>query len=192
MGGSPTVTLDGREVRVPVSLAAGGPLFGLKALTEILGGELVPGETGESFTLKLGGREIVVGLGSAVVTVGDTIVSLSQPPTRGEGGLAVPLDFLAKTYGDLLGFSFDWRPGEQRLVIGRRSARELPVALDVVHLQGMTTVVLQFSDVPRYKLNQQPGRIEVQMLADRLAVPAPRRVEDPLVKTVDIAPDKVR
>ncbi|HEV7518413.1 MAG TPA: N-acetylmuramoyl-L-alanine amidase, partial [Thermoanaerobaculia bacterium] len=113
--------------------------------------------------------------------------------TRGEGGLAVPLDFLAKTYGDLSGYSFDWRPVEQRLVIGRRSARELPVTLDVVHLQGMTTVVLQFSDVPRYHLNQQPGRIEVQMLADHLAVPSPqRKIEDPLVKAVDIAPEKVR
>jgi N-acetylmuramoyl-L-alanine amidase len=190
--GTPAVVLDGREIRVPVSLVGGGPLFGLKALTEALGGELVPGETGESYSLKIGGKEVVVGLGSAVVTVGDTIVSLSQPPTRGEGGLAVPLDFLAKTYGDLLGFSFDWRPEQQRLVIGRRSARELPVTLDVVHLQGMTTVVLQFSDVPRYHLSQQPGRIEVQMLADRLAIPAPRRVDDPLVKAVDIAPERVR
>jgi len=191
--GSPTVTLDGHEVRVPVNLGPGGPLFGLKAMTDALGGELVAGETGESYTLKLGGKDVVVGLGSAVVTVGDSIVSLSQPPTRGEGGLAVPLDFLAKTYGDLSGYSFDWRPGEQRLVIGRRSARELPVALDVVHLQGMTTVVLQFSDVPRYHLNQQPGRIEMQMLADRLAVPSPpRKVEDPLVKAVDIAPERVR
>ncbi len=190
--GTPVVVLDGREIRVPVSLAGSGPLFGLKALTEALGGELVPGETGESYTLKIGGKEVVVGLGSAVVTVGDTIVSLSQPPTRGEGGLAVPLDFLGKTYGDLLGFSFDWRPEQQRLVIGRRSARELPVTLDVVHLQGMTTVVLQFSDVPRYHLNQQPGRIEVQMLADRLAVPSPRKIDDPLVKTVEIAPERVR
>ncbi|MEA2693322.1 MAG: N-acetylmuramoyl-L-alanine amidase [Acidobacteriota bacterium] len=190
---TPTVTLDGREVRVPVNLAPGGPLFGLKAMSEALGGELARGETGESYTLKVGGKEIVVGLGSAVVTVGDTIVSLSQPPTRGEGGLAVPLDFLAKTYGDLAGYSFDWRPEQQRLLIGRRSARELPVALDVVHLQGMTTIVLQFSDVPRYHLNQQPGRIEVQMLADHLAVPSPqRKVEDPLVKAVDIAPERVR
>jgi N-acetylmuramoyl-L-alanine amidase len=189
---TPTVTLDGREIRVPVSLAGGGPLFGLKALTEALGGELVPGETGESYTLKIGGKEVVVGLGSAVVTVGDTIVSLSQPPTRGEGGLAVPLDFLGKTFGDLAGFSFDWRPEQQRLAIGRRSARELPVTLDVVHLQGMTTVVLQFSDVPRYHLNQQPGRVEVQMLADHLAVPAPRKIDDPLVKAVDIAPERVR
>ncbi len=189
---TPTVTLDGREIRVPVSLAGGGPLFGLKALTEALGGELVPGETGESYTLKIGGKEVVVGLGSAVVTVGDTIVSLSQPPTRGEGGLAVPLDFLGKTFGDLAGFSFDWRPEQQRLAIGRRSARELPVTLDVVHLQGMTTVVLQFSDVPHYHLNQQPGRVEVQMLADHLAVPAPRKIDDPLVKAVDIAPERVR
>ncbi|HTQ80569.1 MAG TPA: N-acetylmuramoyl-L-alanine amidase [Thermoanaerobaculia bacterium] len=191
--GSPSVTLDGREVRVPALISPGGPLFGLKALTEVLGGELTPGETGESYNLKLGGKEVVIGLGSAVITVGDNIVSLSQPPTRGEGGVAVPVDFLNKTYGDLSGYSFEWRPEQQRLAIGRRSARELPVTLDVVHLQGMTTVVLQFTEAPRYHLSQQPGRVEVQMLSDRLAVPSPaRRVDDPLVKGVEITPERVR
>jgi N-acetylmuramoyl-L-alanine amidase len=105
----------------------------------------------------------------------------------------VPLDFLQKTYGDLAGFSFDWRPGLQQLVIARRAAREIPVLLDVVHLQGMTTVVLQFPEAPRYQIVRQPGQVDVQMMGDRLAPPpTPPAVTDPLVQGVTIAPDQVR
>jgi N-acetylmuramoyl-L-alanine amidase len=191
--GGPTVALDGRELPVRVTITPGGPLFALAPLAQSLGGELNAGETGESFALRIGDKDVVLGVGSAVVTVGDSIVSLSQPPTRGDGGVQVPLDFLSKTYGDVLGYSFDWRPETQRLSISRRQSREIPVSFDVVHLQGMTTVVLQFPEVPRYHLVQQAGSVEVQMLSDRLAVAAPpRKVDDPLVKGVEVAADKVR
>jgi len=190
--GGPAVSLDGRDLPVRVTITPGGPLFALAPLARSLGGELTPGESGESFTLKIGDKDVILGVGSAVVTVGDSIVSLSQPPTRGEDGVQVPLDFLQKTYGDVLGYSFEWRPETQRLAISRRKARDIAVSFDVVHLQGMTTVVLQFPEVPRYHLLEKAGSVEVQMLSDRLAAAAPqRKVDDPLVKAVDIAPERV-
>ena len=189
----PTVLLDGNVLPAPVTIGPAGPLFGLAALVNNLGGTLQANEDAESFTLTIEGKEVVIGVGSAIVTVADNIVSLSQPPTRGEGTLLVPLDFLQKTYGDLAGYSFEWRPGLQQLVISRRAAREIPVLLDVVHLQGMTTVVLQFPEAPRYQILRQPGQVDVQMMGDRLAPPpAPPVVTDPLIQGVTIAPDQVR
>ena len=188
----PSVVLEGREIAVPVTLAGNGPLFGLTPLAEALGGTLSTDVSGESVSLKIADKEVVIGQGNAIITVGDAIVSLSQPPVQGEGGLQVPLDFLRKTFGDLLGYSFDWRPETQRLTIARRGTRELPVALDVVHLQGMTTIVLQFPEEPRYKVNRQGSTIQVQMLADRLTPPAPKEVQDPLVKSVTIDPGQIR
>ena len=187
------VTLEGRELPVLVTITPGGPVFSLKPLVDSLGGQLSADSSGESVSLKIEGAEVVIGGGSAVITVGESIVSLSQPVTRGPGGFQVPLDFLRKTYGDLAGYSFDWRPEEARLVIARRESREIKVILDVVHLQGMTTVVLQFPETPRYHLNQQPGLVEVQMLADRLAPPpAHKRLEDGLVQDVAVTPQQVR
>jgi N-acetylmuramoyl-L-alanine amidase len=189
----PVAVLDGQEMALPVALNPAGPAFGLSALVNNLGGTLTAGETGESTSLTLEGKEVVIGVGSAVITVGDNIVSLSQPVTRGDGGtLMVPLDFLRKTFGDVLGFSFDWRPETQRLIISRRAARELPVLLDVVHLQGMTTVVLQFTELPRYQIKRRPDVVEVQMLGDKLAPPQPEPVRDPFVQNVTISPDLVR
>src|SRR4029079_3558375 len=138
----PSVVLEGREIAGPVTLGPSGPMFGLTPLAEALGGVLTTDASGESVTLKIAEKEVGIGPGNAIITVGDAIASLSQPPVQGEGGLQVPLDFLRKTFGDLLGFSFEWRPETQRLTIARRGTRELPVSLDVVHLQGMTTIVL--------------------------------------------------
>jgi N-acetylmuramoyl-L-alanine amidase len=190
----PSVTLEGREVPVPVAIGPNGPTFGLSPLVDLLGGKLASDESGESITLHLTDKDVVVGPGNAIATVGDNIVSLSQPPTRGEGGLQVPLDFLKKTYGDLMGYSFDWRPELSRLVIARRGNRELGVTLDVVHLQGQTTVVLQFPEEPRYQIGRpQPGTILVQMLSDRLTPPSPpKEVQDPLVQGVVIEPQQIR
>ena len=150
-------------------------------------------ESGESITLRIADKDVVIGPGNAIITVGDNIVSLSQPPSRGEGGLQVPADFLRKTFGDLLGYAFEWHPEISRLTIARRGSRELGVTLDVVHLQGMTTVVLQFPEEPHYQIDRsQSGVITVQMLSDRLTPPPAKEVQDPLVQAVTIEPQQVR
>ena len=188
-----SVTLEGREIPVPVTIGPNGPMFGLSPLADVLGGKLATDESGESITLHLADKDVVIGPGNAIVTVGDNIVSLSQPPTRGEGGLQVPVDFLKKSFGDLLGYAFDWHPETSRLTIARRGNREMPVTLDVVHLQGMTTVVLQFPEEPRYQIDRsQAGTVTVKMLSDRLTPPAPKAVQDPLVQGVVIEPQQIR
>jgi len=193
-GARATVALEGREIPVPVTINPSGPMFGLVPLVDALGGKLTSDEAGESFTLRVADKDVVLGPGNAIITVGDAIISVSQPPAPGEGGLQVPVDFLRKTYGDLLGYAFEWHPETNRLTIAQRENREMAVMLDVVHLQGMTTVVLQFPEEPRYQIDrQQPGAIVVQMLADRLTPPSPPKVvQDPLVQGVTIEPQQVR
>ncbi len=187
----PTVVLDGRELAVAVTITPSGPLFALKPLVDSLGGTLSSDDTGESVNLKIENTEVVTGVGNAIITVGESIVTLSQPPVRGETSPLVPLDFLRKTWGAVSGFTFDWRPEDSRLLIARREAREIRVLLDVVHLQGMTTVVLQFPETPRYHINEQAGAVDVQLLADRLAPPPRKRLDDALVQDVSFAPQLV-
>lgn len=190
---TPSVTLDGQEISIPVNVTPSGPLFGLEPLVRSLGGQLTPDETGESLTLTLDQTTVVIGVGSAVITVGENIESLAQPTVLGDGLIQVPVDFLRKTYGDILGYSFNWRPEASRLLIGRRGERELTVMTDIVHQQGITTVVLQFTEVPRYRLDRQPGVVTVQMVADTLTVPFQQAgVVDPLVQDVSVSPQQIR
>ncbi len=185
-----SVTVEGREIPAQVVVGPAGPLVALAPVAEALGGKLGPGEGG-SYLLTIGDTQVVLAAGSPVVTVGSDIVSLSQPVTPGGGGVMVPLDLLRKSFGDLAGWSIDWLPEAGRLAIAKRQARLVPVAVDVVHLQGTTTVVLQFPAVPRYKIEQLPGRIEVRMLGDRIAASMPSALDDPLVEGVDPSPDRL-
>ncbi len=190
---SPTVSVDGQLIPVPVSISPSGPLFGLEAITRSLGGTVAQDDSGEGLSLTIDQTEIVLGIGSAIITVGESIVSLTQPPVRGEGGILVPVDFLRKTYGDLQGYSVDWRPEASRLLIVRRGARELSVLTDVVHQQGITTVVLQFTEMPRYRVERQPGVVTVLMTADRLSVPLQKEpIVDPLVQDVAVSAQQIR
>ncbi|MGH9360508.1 MAG: N-acetylmuramoyl-L-alanine amidase, partial [Thermoanaerobaculia bacterium] len=191
-GRAPVVTLEGQPLAVPVSLAAAGPLVALAPLANALEGRLARDPESGSWTLTLAEKPIILAPGSAVVTVGDEIVSLSQPVALGDGGPQVPVDFLERTYGALLGYSFAWRPTEARLAIGRRTAKQVSLAVDVVHLQDTTTVVLQFGEMPRYRLVDVPGAVEVEVLSDRLAIPAIPVVQDPLVQAVVVEPQRVR
>ncbi len=185
------VTVEGREIPAQVVVGPAGPLVALGPVADALGGKLGPGEGG-SYLLTIGETQTVLAVGSPVVTVGSDIFSLSQPVTPGGGAIMVPLDLLRKTFGDLSGWSFEWQADATRLAIAKRQARLVPVAVDVVHLQGTTTVVLQFPSPPRYKIEQQqPGRIEVRMLGDRIAPSLPSALDDPLVEGVDSSPDRL-
>ncbi len=187
---TPTITVEGREISAQLVVGPAGPLVALAPVAEALGGSLGPGEGG-SYLLTIGETQVVLAAGSPVVTVGSDIVSLSQPVTPGAGGVLVPLDLLRKSFGDLAGWSVEWQPETLRLAIAKRQARQVQVFIDVVHLQGTTTVVLQFPAVPRYKIEQASGRIEVRMLGDRIAASQPSALDDPLVESVDASTDRV-
>ncbi len=169
-----------------------GPLFDLRSIVERLGGSLSGGGT---VTLTLGETRIVAGAGNPSLLVGQEIVQLSQPPElAGEGGpLLVPLDFLRSTYGALDDLVFEWSPEARQLVARRPVPQTLPVAVDVVHLQGVSTVVLQFPQRLDFELVERPGGIDVRPRRDRLEPPFPTpRVSDPLVDDVRVSPDRVR
>lgn len=185
------VVLEGRELPVPVTIVPSGPLFGLVPIAGALGARLTSDSTGESLDLEVGGKTVVLAPGNSIVTVGEEIITLTQPPAEGDGGIQVPLDFLRKTFGDVLGYAFEWQPESSRLAISRRAERQLNVAVDLVHLQGMTTVVLQFPEAPRYHVNKVPAGVEVQMLADRIGSSNVKPVQDPLVRAVTVEPDKI-
>jgi len=182
----------------PVITTLQGPLFPLRQIVNRLGGKLVEFE--ESVTLVLDGEEVIAGPGNPVMIVGREIVQLSQPPQLGdpvgEGvgrGLLVPFDFLRQSYGRLTDYELAWSPGRGELTAVRRRPQVLPVSVDVVHLQGVSTVVLQFPARLDYRLVEREEDIEVRPLRDRLEpVERQRRIRDPLVRAVRVSPDRIR
>jgi len=170
-----------------------GPLFPLRRIAARLGGQLTEAEG--SVTLTLGDTAVIAGPGNPVMIVGQEIVQLSQAPIEGESladGLLVPLDLLRGSYGALQDYDFTWSPADDQLTARRRLPRTLPVSVDVVHLQGVSTLVLQFPDRFHYEIVERGDDLEVRPDRDHFEPPRPApRVDDPLVRGVRVSPDRL-
>ena len=187
--------VDGGALPVSVAWTPTGLLVAVEPLVQRLGGELRMDPSGEGWFLELTETEIAFGPGSDTLTRGTEIVDLSRSPSLApDVGVMVPLDFFEHTYGHLLGYRFDWDRETRSLLIRRAYRREVPVTLDVVHLQGVTTVVFQFPEEVRYRSEDTPRGVEVALLAARLpaADQGRRTVDDPLVEQVELEADRLR
>lgn len=191
--GAGTLVVGEAAQPLPVAILPGGPLFALGPLVGKLGGTLTPDPLAQSFALVLRDTTVVLGANSPAATVGTEIIGLSQPTAFApEAGLLVPFDLLQRTFGDIEGFALDWRPAELRLIATPRETREIPVSYDLVHLQGVSTLVLQFTQPPRVRVQPREGAIDVVLDGDRAQPPAaPARVEDPLVRKVEVTPQRI-
>jgi N-acetylmuramoyl-L-alanine amidase len=182
-----------RRAPIGFSRTTAGPLFALQPMVARLGGELELGPLGQSHTLRLDEAEFHFGPDSPALTEGEEILALSQPPQVGEGGLHVPLDLLESTYGGRYGLEFAWRSEERRLSVIERPPREVAVSVDVVRVQGVSTVVFQFSDKPRYRLLRRPGVVELELTGDRLRYGRrPTLPDGGLVRRLELGPRNVR
>ncbi len=198
----PTVSGSGVAVmilgdqRTPVafSITPVGPLFDVRPLVTVLGGDLSIGPLGKSRTLTVSGTSFLTGPGSPAVSTGKRLTELSQPPIEVDDGLRVPLDFLHHVWGSTLGYSFRWTPGEATLVVTRRSLAQLPVKIDLVHLQGVTTLVLQFPLRPNYSISSlAPGtrEVTVHIAGDQLQAATRVPSADPLVPAVGVTAHQI-
>ena len=190
--GTGSLAGDGAELALPWIETENGPLVALLPLVGRLGGELETGPFGTSFELTIGDALFVVAAGSAVITRGIEILPLSQAPLVQLGVLYVPLDLVPRTWGLLAGVQVAWDPAAKRLTARRPTARELQVDVSVVHLQGISTVVLRFPQAPRCRIERRAGGYDIVAAGDRFLAPAARAVDDPYLRAITVAPDRIR
>lgn len=189
-------TLDlGTDRRFPIAYAVTplGTLFSLHAIVANLGGELKLGPMNQAHELTVGNVTHIFGPDSQSVTEGTEIYPLSQRPTVAEDGVKVPMDLLETVYGEQLGYDFQWDQAGRTLTVRKMPAREITVDVDLVHLQGVTTVVLQFPTRPRYRIRHTPGQVAVELIGDRLQPATGRAIpDDQLVDQVLQTPQGIR
>ena len=180
------------ELIVPMVVAeGGGELVALAPVAARLGGRLEQ-HPGGSWSLDLGGEEpVLFGPDSGAVAIGTEIFPLAGTPQMVEGVLYVPVEFLRVVYGRFGSWQLAFDATTGRLAAVERHGRTLPVNADVVHLQGITTVVLQFPERPAYRVERSPGRIVVELTADRVEAARQRPVRDPLVGGITIAGQRI-
>lgn len=187
------LALAGRTLSLPWGETPQGALVALSPVVGRLGGRLEVGPLGQSWTVFVGDQSFLLSPGSAAATSGTDILPLSQPTVERDGELYVPLDLLERLFGSTLGVRFRWDPASHRLAAERPESREIPVEVDLVHLQGLSTLVFRFPERPRYTLRQEGTEFEIAMIGDRVVPPVtPPRGGDPLVRSIDIQPARIR
>ena len=163
-----TLLIGNEQVPIAFSPGLSGPLFLLQPIVDRLGGQLQVGPLNESHRLLIADTEVLLGPGAGAMTVGREVIVLSQVPVLTENGVRVPLDALKKSYGDLLGLELRWDGSLRQLSVGRQRPREINVEVQVVHIQGITTVVLQFDQTPSYTVNDKGQIVDIEIPIDRL------------------------
>lgn len=185
--------MEGQEIPVSVAQTYRGPLVSVEPLVKALGGRLER-SLGPGRVLELEGVRFIFGPESNALVRDDEILSLSQRPAGTEAGLLVPLDLLESIYGDLQGYRFAWSEDSEILLVRRPEMGETSVSVDVVHLQGVSTLVLRFPERPRYQIEEHPGGFDVALRGLTVSPTDRRRntPDDPLVRSVDVGTSRIR
>jgi N-acetylmuramoyl-L-alanine amidase len=160
--------VDGEREPLPATQGTTGPLFLLEPIVARLGSRLDVVPLEQSHRLRIGDTDVVLGPGTIAMTVGRSIVTLRQAPFISGAGLWVPFEALEQSFGELLGMDLRWFPDERLLEVRSRHAREVAVDVQVVHIQGVTTVVLQFDRAAKYQVATRGSVVEVTVPTDRV------------------------
>jgi N-acetylmuramoyl-L-alanine amidase len=190
--GTANLQIEGRQETIGFFRSPVGPLFALHDFMARLGGELTIGPAQVRHELKLGNESFLFGPESLTMTLGEKISYLSQAPRADTSGLLVPLDLLQMVYTEVLGYEFVWDAGAKSLSVHQRPPAEYPVEVSLVHLQGVSTLVLKFPEQPRYRVHKKADGVEVELIGDRFASRSQRAApSDPLVRGVTIGRDRL-
>lgn len=181
-------------------LRGDGPRFALAPLAQAFGVEMLVGPLGDSHTLLFDDERVIVGPDSpSFVTISpegvlrEELTRLSSSPMKTPSGLKVPLDFLAKAFGERLGYDLSWDLGAQRLDARRRMLRMLDAEIEVVHQFRVSTVEIRLSERPRWRFERSEGAVDVLFLGDRLQMVEALDVGgDPLIESVDVSEGRIR
>jgi N-acetylmuramoyl-L-alanine amidase len=178
------------EIVVPTVAAEGATLWAVAPVAARLGGRLEQ-HPGGSWSLAFGEERVLFGPESGALAIGTEVLPLSRPPAFAGGALYVPADFLERVWGRFGGWSLALDAAGGRITASQRAGRTLAVAADVVHLQGVTTVVLQFPDRPSYRIERRAGSVVVELAGDRVEQVRRRPIEDPLVAGIEVGGSRI-
>ena len=224
-----TILVGRNSAPLPWARSSFGPLVALGPVVDVLGGDLERGPLGEAHTVRVAGREVVLGPLSRTVMVDGEVHNLSirpwiepepeypdeeeeedgeTPDSEGDGEgegpepeeaepelppepieprkLFVPVDALARAYPETLGYRFDFDRRRGLLRVDRTGERRLDVDVDRVHDLGATTLVVTFSNRPRFQVDRYRAGVRLRLLSGVMEPRRRVRLNDPLVRWIEV------
>lgn len=199
--GTAALVLDGREVDQVTFLELAGltPLFDPQPIARALGNELSTSPLQDSQTIQLDQKKMVFGPNNTtIVTVPagggrEVVGQLATPPLKDAGGIKVPMELLDRVFGEEHNIEFRWQASPPRLELLRRTGREIAASIQLVHQYRVSTLEIDFSTKPRFRVERGPQSLEIRLIGDSFRLREPFRANgDPLVKDVLALPNGLR
>jgi N-acetylmuramoyl-L-alanine amidase len=180
-----TVTLLVGARSVQVAAAENGGLLSIPDVASAVGATAQPGA---SLAVELSGHRIVVADGVATAAFDDRVVMLARPTRAFSGALYAPWEFFEKTLLPAAGMEgeYDRAARRIRLKAGPSSAPTMDVAL--IHLNGMTQVVLRESGPVAYDTAAGPNAFTVRFKSPVVPAFEEKKFDDPLVSRIALEP----
>jgi len=199
-GGQAKLVFDGREVdSVAYVLRGDGPRFDPLPIGRALDIEVQVGPLGDSHAVVLEQKKVVFGPdNTTLLTVPsgggrEQVSQLATAPIRDAAGIKVPLELLERVFGEEKNVDLRWNAELARLEMTRRQGRELVGAVQVVHQYRVSTVEIEFSAKPRFRVEKGPSRLDIRLVGDTFKLRAPfANPGDPLVRDVVVLPRTIR
>lgn len=200
VAGQATLVYDGRELgTVAYQLRGESPRFDPLPVGRALEIEIQVGPLGDSHAVVLDQRKVVFGPDNttllSVPTGGgrEQVSHLPYPPVRDAGGIKVPIELLERVFGEERNVDFRWVPSPARLEMSSRQGHELLGSVLVVHQYRVSTVEIEFSAKPKFRVEKGPSRLDIRLLGDTFRLREPfANPGDPLVKNVVAMPRTLR
>lgn len=200
VSGQAALSYDGRDLGTIAYLLRGdSPRFDPLPVGRALEIEVQVGPLGDSHAVVLDQRKVVFGPDNttllSVPTGGgrEQVTHLPYPPVRDAAGIKVPIELLEKVFGEERNVDFRWTPEPPRLEIASRQGHELLGSVQVVHQYRVSTVEIEFSGKPKYRVEKGPSRLDIRLLGDTFRMREPfANPGDPLVKDVVALPRTIR
>ncbi len=200
VAGQATLVYDGREVgTVAYQLRGESPRFDPLPVGRALEIEIQVGPLGDSHAVVLDQRKVVFGPDNttllSVPTGGgrEQVSHLPYPPVRDAAGIKVPIELLERVFGEERNVDFRWVPSPARLEMASRQGHELLGSVQVVHQYRVSTVEIEFSAKPKFRVEKGPSRLDIRLLGDTFRLREPfANPGDPLVKNVVAMPRTLR
>jgi N-acetylmuramoyl-L-alanine amidase len=199
-GGTATLVYDGRELGgVGYQLRGDGPRFDPLPVARALEIEVQVGPLGDSHAVVLDQKKVVFGPDNTTLLSvpknggREQVSQLSAAPVRDAAGIKVPLELLERVFGEERNVDIRWNAEAARLEIASRVGHELVGAVQVVHQYRVSTVEIEFSAKPKFRVEKGPSRLDIRILGDTFRLRTPfANPGDPLVKDVVVLPRTIR
>lgn len=196
---APPYTVLSREGRRPLAarMVSGQEMFALEDLARLFDLSVREDAAAGGLTVTVRNQIIVLSAGQSLASVGGRLISLPSAPVRDGRTWLVPVDFVPRALGPLLGSRVELRKPSRLLLLGDIRA---PHIAGRVEAQGtLARLTLEVAPATAHTVSQDGQRLLVRFEADTLdavlpATTAPELIQGvragdgPATITIDLGP----